>query len=109
MLNNVGKTHLYFRGSGLPGKRLEELRLKVDGDLTRYNDIVSLTQRIAKFEQFHRHHGRDHHYGEHQEYDYDYDDSYDYGSPENYYGGDHDSNYDGNDDYNNGAGYDHED
>ena len=49
-INNVAKTHLFLKHSGLPDRRVEDLRLKVNGDLNRFDDIVSLVQRFAKSE-----------------------------------------------------------
>ena len=45
-LNDVGKFYLFFRGSSLPSKTIDDLKLQVGGDYTRYQDARSLALRL---------------------------------------------------------------
>ena len=67
-INDIGRTHLLLKYSEMPQKKIDDIKLKVDGDLRRYNDIKAITRRIAKAAQAqHQHHG-DQHFG--GEYDF---------------------------------------
>ena len=48
-MGDVAKTYWMLKHSRLPHKRVDELELKVDGDLARYNEIQLLI-RMAKSE-----------------------------------------------------------
>lgn len=50
-MNNVGRSHLLLSRLNIPEKLADGIRLKVDGDMSRYNDIKSLIRRIAKRQQ----------------------------------------------------------
>ena len=50
-LNDVGKTYLFFKWSGLSQRRIDDLKLHVDGDMSRFNELKTLVLRIAKAEQ----------------------------------------------------------
>ena len=47
-LNEVGRTHLLLKRSGLPEKYIDDLKLKIDGDLSKYEEIVAILTRLAK-------------------------------------------------------------
>ena len=49
-INDICKTFMFFSRSGLNDKQLADLRLKVNGDLTRFNDMVRLQNKITKNE-----------------------------------------------------------
>ena len=49
-LNEVGQNWLFFSRSNLADKQLADLRLKVNGDLTRFREMVSLQLKISKSE-----------------------------------------------------------
>ena len=49
-INNVAKTHIFLKHSGLPERKLEDIRLRVGGDLQRFDEIITLVQRFAKSE-----------------------------------------------------------
>eukprot|EP00959_Pyramimonas_sp_CCMP1952_P301564 6309377-Pyramimonas_sp.AAC.1 len=66
-LNDTGRTHLLFKWSGLPARRVADIKLHHNGDLTQFNQIYSMISRIAKQEMaagVTHHHG---HYGEHDD------------------------------------------
>eukprot|EP00435_Cladocopium_sp_Y103_P019265 s734_g4.t1 len=46
-LNDVGKFFLWFRGSGLPTKTIDDIKLQVNGDYTRFIDARALALRIT--------------------------------------------------------------
>ena len=67
-ISAVGKTWLFFSHAGLTDKELADLKLKVDGDLTRFEDMVGLQLKLAKseaattdqregYKRFSNHHG----------------------------------------------------
>ncbi|CAK9063384.1 unnamed protein product [Durusdinium trenchii] len=45
-LNDVGKFFLWFKNSGLPSKTVDDIKLQVAGDYTRFNDARALALRI---------------------------------------------------------------
>ena len=45
-LNAIGKSYVLLRGAQLPDRQHFDLRLRVDGDLARYDDIRHLISRI---------------------------------------------------------------
>lgn len=46
-LNNVAKTYLYFKSSGLNQKFLDDLLLQVHGDMRRFEEVRTLMLRMA--------------------------------------------------------------
>ena len=50
-VNPVGKCWLFFTRSGVPNKVQADLRLKVNGDLTKFQEMVRLLIKISKNEQ----------------------------------------------------------
>ena len=50
-MNNITKTHLMMKTSGLPEKLQDDLLLKVDGDRNRYEELKALILRITKKQQ----------------------------------------------------------
>ena len=46
-LNNVAKTYLYFKSSGLNQKSLDDLLLQVHGDMRRFEEVRTLMLRMA--------------------------------------------------------------
>ena len=90
-LNDVGKFFLWFRGSGLPSKTIDDIKLQVNGDFTRFNDARALALRITPNKENHQDifYGQDEdswwqdpdeHYYQYYEDDENYyeDDSYDW-------------------------------
>ena len=83
-LNDVGKFFLWFKHSGLPSKMIDDIKLQVNGDYTRFNDARALALRISpnrhesENEIFYGH--DDYYYGDGQDPDYYYQEElYDYG------------------------------
>ena len=63
-VNMTGLTHLLFKWSGLPARRIADIKLHFGGDLDKFNEIFSMISRIAKQEMASssgNHYG---HYGE---------------------------------------------
>lgn len=50
-MNDAGLAYLYWSKSGVNEKLIADLRLKVDGDLTRFRDMISLHKRILQNEE----------------------------------------------------------
>ena len=50
-IGDVGLFYLYFSQSGIEDKMLAELKLKVNGDLTRGREIMSLYKKIVKADE----------------------------------------------------------
>jgi len=50
VLNDVAKSYLLLRNSGLPKRVQDEFRLKTDGDLAQFNRLYQLLNRYAKSE-----------------------------------------------------------
>ena len=46
-LNNVAKTYLYFKSSGLNQKSLDDLLLQIHGDMRRFEEVRTLMSRMA--------------------------------------------------------------
>ena len=46
-MNNVAKTYLWLKQSGLPQRHQDDLRLQVQGDLSRFADIRALAVRLS--------------------------------------------------------------
>ena len=46
-LNDVGKFYLWFKNSGLPSKTVDDIKLQVAGDYTRFTDARALALRIS--------------------------------------------------------------
>ena len=42
VLNDTGKCHMFLKYSGLEEKRIEDINLKVSGDLSRYQEVKNL-------------------------------------------------------------------
>ena len=73
-LNDIGRTHLLFKWSGLPHRRIADIKLHHNGDLTQFSNIFSMISRIAKQEMaagVSHHHG---HYGEYEDVELNDDD-----------------------------------
>ena len=45
-LNDVAKFYLFFRGSGLPQRFIEDIKLQLQGDLRRYQDARTIALRL---------------------------------------------------------------
>ena len=45
-LNDVAKFYLFFRGSGLPARFVEDIKLQLQGDLRRYQDARTIALRL---------------------------------------------------------------
>ena len=50
VINDVGKSHLLLKWAQLSDKRYDDIKLKVDGDFTRFEEIYALLSRMAKGE-----------------------------------------------------------
>ena len=46
-LNDVAKFYLFFRGSGLPQRFVEDIKLQLQGDLRRYQDARTIALRLV--------------------------------------------------------------
>ena len=46
-INDVGKSYLLLRTSGLSDRSKDDIRLKLDGDLSRFEELMQLLQRMA--------------------------------------------------------------
>lgn len=46
-INDVGKTHLFLRHSGLPETKQDDFKMQLHGDLSRYNDMIGLVTKLA--------------------------------------------------------------
>lgn len=46
-MNEVAKFFLFFENSGLSGKQIDDIKLQVGGDYTRFADARSLALRLA--------------------------------------------------------------
>ena len=98
-IGDTGKCWLFWSRASLPERQLADLRLKVNGDLSRYRDMIRLQLKISKNElasseqasgyrntrgQYYDQHADDYYDGyEDQDGDYDdgyYDDQYDHDS-----------------------------
>ncbi|CAK0846103.1 unnamed protein product [Prorocentrum cordatum] len=47
-INAVGRSYLLLQGCDLSIKKVDDIKLKIDGDLRRYNDIKAIMTRLAK-------------------------------------------------------------
>ena len=79
-LNDVGKFYLFFKGSGLPVKLVEDIKLQIQGDLRRFQEARSLALRLITRKDDG---GHDHLY-ETEDYDENHD-VYDYYADEEYW------------------------
>eukprot|EP00959_Pyramimonas_sp_CCMP1952_P240997 5036911-Pyramimonas_sp.AAC.1 len=75
-MNDTGKSHFLMKNSGLPEKRLDDLRLHIAGDLSQYRVLQGLMMRMGKQDQVGHHHEWAWHADQYDE-DEDYDDWYD--------------------------------
>ena len=50
-LNKIALSYLFLRNSGIPDRIQDDLRMQVQGDLSRYEDIRSLVLRMAKMHE----------------------------------------------------------
>ena len=50
-INDSGLTHLMFKWSGLPAKRIADIKLHFGGDTKRYDEMFAMLMRISKQEQ----------------------------------------------------------
>ena len=50
-INNVGKSYLLLRTSGLSDRLKDDIKLKLDGNLARFEDLMTILQRMAHAEQ----------------------------------------------------------
>lgn len=66
-INDVGKSWLFFAKAGLTDKQMADLKLKVDGDLGRFRDMIMLQLKISKNEDAiaDAHRGYANHYSPH--------------------------------------------
>ena len=46
-LNDVAKYYLWFKGSGLPPRTIDDIKLQVNGDFRRFEDARALALRIT--------------------------------------------------------------
>lgn len=46
-INNVAKTFLFFRNSGLPNKFIEDVKLQIQGDMSRFQEARRLALRLS--------------------------------------------------------------
>ena len=46
-INNVAKTFLWLKQSGLNTKQQDDLRLQIQGDMSRFNDLMTLALRMS--------------------------------------------------------------
>ena len=46
-LNNVAKFYLWFKHSGLPAKTIDDIKLQVNGDYSRFDDAKGLALRLS--------------------------------------------------------------
>ena len=92
-INDQGKCWLFWSRANMPDRVLADLRLKVNGDLSRFRDMIRLQLKISKNESashdqqegFKNHYGGDNYWSEegydyHDDYYYDedyHDDSWD--------------------------------
>ena len=75
-INNVAKTYLYFKASGLPQKTIDDILLQVHGDMRRFEEARTLMLRLAhrSFDQSNA--APTLHYGETAENEADFDGSW---------------------------------
>ena len=75
-INNVAKTYLYFKASGLPQKTVDDILLQVHGDMRRFEEARTLMLRLAhrSFDQSHA--APTLHYGEAAENETDFENSW---------------------------------
>eukprot|EP00959_Pyramimonas_sp_CCMP1952_P126903 2654124-Pyramimonas_sp.AAC.1 len=71
----TGLTHLFLKWSGLPARRIADIKLHFGGDLDKFNEIYGMLSRIAKQEMAA---GRTHHQHSHctEELDMELDDQH---------------------------------
>ena len=46
-INNVAKSYLWMKQSGLPQRHLDDLRLQLHGDMNRFHDLRGLAVRLS--------------------------------------------------------------
>ena len=46
-LNEVGKFFLWFKNAGIPAKTVDDIKLQVSGDYSRFQDARSLALRLS--------------------------------------------------------------
>ena len=91
-LNEVAKFYLFFKHSGLPSKFIEDVKLQIQGDLTRFTEARALALRLSQRSDVTL--DGDHYYGEHQDGHEDWQEEW----PEEYYDA-WSENYYGDEDY----------
>ena len=64
-ISNVGLTHMLFKWSGLPSRRVSDIKLHINGDLEQFQTVFSMLTRIAKSDM---QSGSSHHYVDEPEY-----------------------------------------
>ena len=74
-LNNVAKTYLFFKSSGLPQKYVDDILLQLHGDLRRFDEARTLLLRMAHRSQGPAT-GYTAHYGDEKTIEQDYDSSW---------------------------------
>ena len=74
-INNVAKTYLYFKASGLPQKTIDDILLQVHGDMRRFEEARTLMLRLAH-RSFDQSNAPTLHYGEAVEHETDYENSW---------------------------------
>ena len=71
-LNDVAKFYLFFRGSGLPQRFIEDVKLQLQGDLRRYQDARTIALRlITKKDDIGEAFYDENEYGEHEDTSWD--------------------------------------
>ena len=91
VMNDVAKFYLFFKGSGLSNKAIDDIKLQVQGDHSRFADARALALRLSPSRP--GEHGGDVFYADQDEYDetVNYDAWYD--SSENYWYDDYTQDY----------------
>ena len=91
VMNDVAKFYLFFKGSGLSNKAIDDIKLQVQGDHSRFADARALALRLSPSRP--EEHGGDVFYADQDNYDetVNYDAWYD--SSENYWYDDYSQDY----------------
>ena len=66
-MNEVARSHLLLRWSGISRDKQDDIRLHVNGDMNRYSDIVQLLHRLSRKSDREQHHHGIHYGDEHKE------------------------------------------
>ena len=71
-VNDIGKCWLFFSRSGLPDRQLQDLRLKVNGDMTRFSEMVRLQLKLSKNDEAAMDQGQGYRHSGYYDSDYNY-------------------------------------